>query len=68
MEKEIQKTVKKISEHKEIAEISNEESFEFDENELEKYLKQVIKEIKKEPASKQVFEILYFPRHSLWSQ
>ena len=52
MEKEIQKTVKKISEHKEIAEISNEESFEFDENELEKYLKQVIKEIKKEPASK----------------
>jgi hypothetical protein len=52
MEKEIQQTVKKISEHKEIAEISNEESFEFDENELEKYLKQVIKEIKKEPASK----------------
>ena len=52
MEKEIQKTVKKISEHKEIAEISNEESFEFDENELEKYLKQVIKEIKKEPTSK----------------
>ena len=49
MEREIQKTVKKISEHKEIAEISNEESFEFDENELEKYLKQVIKEIKKEP-------------------
>jgi len=52
MEKEIQKTVKKIFEHKEIAEISNEESFEFDEDELEKYLKQVIKEIKKEPASK----------------
>jgi len=52
MEKEIQKTVKKISEHKEIAEISNEQSFEFDEDELEKYLKQVIKEIKKEPASK----------------
>jgi hypothetical protein len=52
MEKEIQTTVKKISEHKEIAEISNEKSFEFDENELEKYLKQVIKEIKKEPASK----------------
>jgi hypothetical protein len=52
MEKEIQKTVKKISEHKEIAEISSQESFEFDENELEKYLKQVIKEIKKEPASK----------------
>ena len=52
MEKEIQKTVKKISEHKDIAEINSEESFEFDENELEKYLKQVIKEIKKEPASK----------------
>jgi hypothetical protein len=52
MEKEIQKTVKRISEHKEIAEISSEETFEFDENELEKYLKQVIKEIKKEPASK----------------
>jgi hypothetical protein len=52
MQREIQKTVKKISEHKDIAEISNEESFEFDENELEKYLKQVIKEIKKEPASK----------------
>jgi hypothetical protein len=52
MEKEIQKTVKKISEHKEIAEISSEESFEFDEKELEKYLKHVIKEIKKEPAFK----------------
>ena len=52
MEREIQKTVKKISEDKEIAKISSEESFEFDENELEKYLKQVIKEIKKEPASK----------------
>jgi hypothetical protein len=39
--------VKKISEHKEIAEISSEESFEFDEDGLEKYLKQVIKEIKK---------------------
>ena len=52
MEKEIQKTVKNISEQKEIAEISNRESLEFDENELEKYLKLVIKEIKKEPASK----------------
>jgi hypothetical protein len=36
----------------EIAEISNGESFDFDENELEKYLKQVMKEIKKEPAPK----------------
>jgi hypothetical protein len=39
MEKEIQKTVKKISEDKEIAEISSEESFEFDENGLKRYLK-----------------------------
>ena len=52
MEKEIQKTVKRISEHKDIAENSSEQTFEFDENELEKYLKQVIKEIKKESASK----------------
>jgi hypothetical protein len=41
-----------LSEHKEIAEMSSQDSYEFDENELEKYLKQVIKEIKKEPASK----------------
>jgi hypothetical protein len=43
MEGEIQKTVKKISEHKEIAEISSDETFEFDENELKKYLTEVIK-------------------------
>ena len=48
MEREIQKTVKKISEDKEIPEISSEESFEFDENGLKRYLKQVITEIKKE--------------------
>ena len=48
MEKEIQKTVKKISEDKEIAKISSEVSFEFDENELKRYLEQVITEIKKE--------------------
>ena len=48
MEREIQKTVKKISEDKEIAKISSEESFEFDENGLKRYLKQVITEIKKE--------------------
>jgi hypothetical protein len=48
MEREIQKTVKKISEDKEIAKISSEESFEFDENGLKTYLKQVITEIKKE--------------------
>jgi len=33
---------------KEIAEISSEESFEFDENGLKRYLTQVITEIKKE--------------------
>jgi hypothetical protein len=48
MEREIQKTVVKISEDKEIAKISSEESFEFDENGLKTYLKQVITEIKKE--------------------
>jgi hypothetical protein len=48
MEREIQKTVKKISEDKEIAKISSEESFEFDENGLKRYLEQVITEIKKE--------------------
>ena len=48
MEKEIQNTVTKISKDKEIAKISEEaESFEFDENELKKYLKQVL-EVKKE--------------------
>jgi hypothetical protein len=48
MEREIQNTVKKISEDKEIAKISSEESFEFDENGLKRYLEQVITEIKKE--------------------
>ena len=43
MEREIQKTVKKISEDKEIIKISREESFEFDQNELKKYLSEVIK-------------------------
>ena len=42
------KLAKKISEDKEIAKISSEESFEFDENGLKTYLKQVITEIKKE--------------------
>jgi len=51
MEREIQKTVKKISEDKEITEISSEESFEFDEDELKKYLTEVIK-VKKEHVSK----------------
>ena len=48
MEREIQKTVKKISEDKEITKISGDESFEFDKNVLKTYLKQVITEIKKE--------------------
>jgi hypothetical protein len=48
MEREIQKTVKEISEDKEIAKISSEESFEFDENGLKRYLEQVVTEIKKE--------------------
>jgi hypothetical protein len=43
MEREIQKAVVKISEDKEIAKISREESFEFDESELKKYLGEVIK-------------------------
>jgi hypothetical protein len=37
-----------INEDKEIALISSEESFEFDDNWLKSYLKQVITEIKKE--------------------
>jgi hypothetical protein len=51
MEREIQKTVKKISEDKEITKISREESFELDENELKKYLNEVIK-AKRENLSK----------------
>jgi hypothetical protein len=43
MEREIQKTVVKISEGKEIAKISSDESFDFDENELKKYMSEVIK-------------------------
>jgi hypothetical protein len=43
MEREIQRTVKKISEDKEIIRISKEESFEFDEDELKKYVNEVIK-------------------------
>jgi hypothetical protein len=51
MEREIQKTVKKISEDKEIAKISEEQPFEFDEDELKNYLKEVIN-LKKGRASK----------------
>ena len=51
MEREIQKTVVKISEDKEIAKIFRDESFEFDENELKKYMSEVIK-LKREHTSK----------------
>jgi hypothetical protein len=51
MEKEIQKTIVKISEDKEIAKFSKDESFEFDENELKKYMSEVIK-LKREDLSK----------------
>jgi len=51
MEREIQKTILKISEDKEIAKISKDESFEFDEGELKKYMEEVIK-LKKEQSSK----------------
>jgi MFS family permease len=50
MEREIQKTVLKISEDKEIAKISGEEPFEFDKEELRKYLNEVIK-VKRNHAS-----------------
>ena len=50
MEREIQKTVKKISEDKEIVKISEEQPLEFDEDELNNYLKEVIN-LKKERAS-----------------
>ena len=43
MEREIQKTVVKISKDKEIAKMTREESFEFDEKELKKYMSEVIK-------------------------
>ena len=46
MEKEIQKTVKKIAQNKDILGRYKAE-FEFDENELEKYIDSVIKETKK---------------------
>jgi hypothetical protein len=50
MESEIQKTVKKISEDKEIAKMSGDEPFEFDKEELRKYLNEVIK-VKRDQAS-----------------
>jgi hypothetical protein len=47
LQKEIQKAVKTISENKEIANLTTETSLELDEKELEKYLEQVIREVKK---------------------
>jgi hypothetical protein len=47
MQKEIQKTVKKISDRKEIVSITTETSIELDEEELKKYLHHVIEEVKK---------------------
>ena len=48
MEKEIQKTVKKIAQNKDTLERDKEAEFELDEKELEKYIDSVIKETKKE--------------------
>jgi len=48
LQKEIQRTVKKISENKEIANLTAETSLELDEKELEKYMEQVVREVKKE--------------------
>lgn len=42
MEREIQKTVSKISEDKEIANISGDEPIEIDKEELKKYLEEII--------------------------
>jgi hypothetical protein len=50
MEREIQKTVLKISEDKEIAKISGDEHFEFDKEELKKYLNEVIKVKRDHPS------------------
>jgi hypothetical protein len=47
MQKEIQRTVKIISDRKDIASITTETSLELDEEELKKYLHNVIKEVKK---------------------
>ena len=48
MEREIQKTVKKIAQNKDILERYKEAKFELDEKELGKYIDSVIKETKKE--------------------
>ena len=52
MEKEIRKTVKKITQNKDTLERYKEAKFELDENELEKYINVVIRETKKEQKDK----------------
>ncbi len=52
MEKEIQRTVKQVSEDKNLIEIALQEPVEFDEPQLKKYVEFVLKEIKKEPTFK----------------
>ena len=47
MEKEIQRTVKRVSEDKNLIEIALQEPVEFDEAELKKYVEHVIKEVRK---------------------
>lgn len=47
LQKEIQRTLKQLSDRKEIASITTETSIELDEEELKKYLQNVIKEAKK---------------------
>ena len=44
---EIQRAVKKISENKKIADLTTDTSLELDEKELEKYIGNVIREVKK---------------------
>ena len=53
MEKEIQKTVKKITQDKRALEMDKEAKFELDEKELEKYIDSIIRETKKEHNSNQ---------------
>jgi hypothetical protein len=48
MEKEIQKTVKKITQEKDYLETDKEAEFELDENQLKKYIDLVVKEVKNE--------------------
>ena len=47
LQKEIQRAVKKISENKKIADLTTDTSLELDEKELEKYIGNVIREVKK---------------------